>query len=336
MGGYERDATESDESIENDESAEGTDSTPTTGRRTPSTAKRRSVLRALGGAGALAAFAGTSAARGGTDVGASASSLADASASDAARSSAEARERARQDGEIDPTWGYPALSDDEEPPVSPDHEVELQIRPRDAPVPEFVFEPTGLSVEPGDTVRFSYESPHHTVTAYHPAFGYLQRVPDDVPPFSAPALPHGGYWLYTFEQEGVYDLHCAPHEIFGHAMRVVAGSPAGPGAEPLPDLCAGPGATGTVETTAEAAGETTAEATEAAEATGMTTTAPGEEGGEGGGEEEPSPPRLGAYVVLSDPALDPETVVEEGQVSWDDLAPESKQVFVRFEGFPPC
>ncbi|NHN60509.1 MULTISPECIES: plastocyanin [Halorussus] len=304
------------DTTDRDESTERTDAAPS--------ARRRNVLRALGGAGALGAFAGTGAARG-------LASAADSAATDAS-TPAEARERARQDGEIDPVWGFPALSDDAEPPTSPQHEVELQIRPRDAPIPEFVFEPTGLYVEPGDTVRFSYESPHHTVTAYHPAFGYVQRVPDDVPPFSAPALPQGGYWLYTFDQSGVYELHCAPHEIFGHAMRVVVGSPSGPAADPLPDLCAGRG-------TATEMGEQTATETATAEAA---TTMPaggeagGGEGGQEGGPPEPEPPRLGAYAVLTDPALDPEAIVEERRVSWDDLAPESKQLFVQIRGFPPC
>ena len=260
-----------------------------------STTDRRTVLRALGAGTALAALGGANAT--------------------AASTPAEARERARQDGEIDPVYGYPAQSDDEEPPVSPQHEVTLEIRPRDAPIPEFVFEPTGLYVESGDTVRFSYESPHHTVTAYHPAFGYVPRVPEGVPPFSAPALPEGGYWLYTFEQEGVYEMHCAPHEIFGHAMRLVVGSASGPAADPLPDLCAAEATAAADETTTEGGAETT---------------------GEGGGEEEPSLPRFGAYSVLSDPALDPDAIVDDRRVRWDDLDPASKRLFVRIEGFPPC
>lgn len=297
---------------------------------------RRGILRALGGAGALAAFAGAGATR---ERAASVANATDA------RSPAAARERARQSGDIDPMWGFPALSDETEPPTDPDHEVELQIRPSDAPTPEFLFDPTGLSIEPGDTVRFSYESPHHTVTAYHPAFGYLQRVPDEVPPFSAPALPQGGYWLYTFEQPGVYDLHCAPHEIFGHAMRLVVGSASGPGAEPLPDLCPQEGTAG--ETRTAMPGTATAETTTTAGEGGPEGDEGGQEGGETeggteeggereGGEAELAPPRVGAYTVLSDPALDPDAIAEEGQVSWDELSPESKRTFVQIRGFPPC
>jgi plastocyanin len=286
-----------------------------------STAKRRNVLRALGGAGALAAL-GTASATDAADV---------TDAPDGAPTPEEVRERSRRQETVDPVWGFPALSEEASAPTSPQVEVELQIRPRDAPIPEFVFEPAGVYLESGQTVRFSYESPHHTVTAYHPEFGYRQRVPDEVPPFSSPALPQGGYWLYTFDRPGVYDIHCAPHEIFGHAMRIVVGSPSGPGNDPLPDLCAG-----------QEGGQATATET-------AVTTVPeggGEDGSDGGGgqegggqeggEEELSLPRVGAYNVLSDPALDPDNIVDERRVSWDDLAPESKQLFVRIQGFPPC
>lgn len=134
--------------------------------------------------------------------------------------------------DVHPVFGFSTLEADIEPPVEPDHEIETMIRPVEGrEIPEFFYEPTGLFVEPGDTVRFSLTTPHHTVTAYHPAFGQVQRVPDGVPPFSSPALGGGAYWLYTFETEGVYDFHCGPHESFGHAGRIVAGSATGPGAE---------------------------------------------------------------------------------------------------------
>ena len=50
------------------------------------------------------------------------------------------------------------------------------IRPREgSPVPEFCFRPTGLYVEPGDTVKWSLVTGHHTVSAYHPEFGFRRR-----------------------------------------------------------------------------------------------------------------------------------------------------------------
>ncbi|SDM91632.1 Copper binding protein, plastocyanin/azurin family [Halogranum gelatinilyticum] len=134
---------------------------------------------------------------------------------------------------IDPRFGYVGTRD-QEPPVEPDHTIDLQIRPReDVPLPEFYFEPTGLAIDVGDTVRFNLASPHHNVNAHHPAFGYTQRVPDGVPPFSSPILSAGEYWLYTFETEGVHNIMCAPHELFGMVGTIVVGSATGPGANPV-------------------------------------------------------------------------------------------------------
>jgi plastocyanin len=55
-----------------------------------------------------------------------------------------------------------------------------------APTPAFFFEPTGLCVEPGDTVKFNMATPHHNVVAYHSGFGFVRRVPNGVPPFPGP------------------------------------------------------------------------------------------------------------------------------------------------------
>jgi plastocyanin len=135
---------------------------------------------------------------------------------------------------IDPRFGYTSTEDGEEPPVEPDHTVELLTRPVEGrPIPEFYFEPTGLAVEPGDTVEFQLATAHHNVNAYHNAIGYNQRVPNGVAPFSSPILTAGDEWLYTFEQEGVHDFMCAPHETFGMVGRIVAGKATGPGANPV-------------------------------------------------------------------------------------------------------
>lgn len=109
------------------------------------------------------------------------------------------------------------------------HEVELIIEPVEGqPIPQFYFEPSGLFIEPGDTIRFVAASPHHTVTAYHPLQGKPQRVPDGVEPFSSPMIPVGQTWEYTFDVPGVYDVWCGPHESYGMAMRIVVGEASGP------------------------------------------------------------------------------------------------------------
>lgn len=191
----------------------------------------------------------------------------------------------QDDKSIDPRFGYVGTGDGT-PPCDPDHTVDLLIKPREnVPIPEFYFEPTGLTVEQGDTVRFNLATPHHNVNAYHPVFGYTQRVPEGVPPFSSPILGAGEYWLYTFEAEGVYNIMCAPHELFGMVGSIVVGSATGPGANPV--------------------GEAPAPS------------------------EESRPPEFTAGLVLSDPAMAPDNIVDEGSVSWTDLALESKRPLLR-------
>lgn len=234
---------------------------------------RRQVLLALG-AGSLVAVAGC---------------LGAADEAEAAESTDESTPTDRTEGTIDPLFGYVGLTADEEPPVEPDHEIQLLIGPREGggEIPEFYFEPAGLYVEAGETVQFTMATPHHNVNAVHEAFGYQQRVPEDVPPFSSPVLAGGTYWLYTFEEEGVYDYVCSPHEAFGMAGRIVAGSVTGPGAEPI-------------DMESE--------------------------------DEQARPPTLTASLVLSDEALGPERIVEEGSVSWEGIADESKQLLIEIRG----
>ena len=256
---------------------------------------RRNVLRALGAGTALAATGGVA-----SGAGTGGGRLFDMHDDTA-------------NAEIDPQFGFPAASGEVEPPVEPDHEIEVMIRPREgAPIPEFFFQPTGLYVEPGDTVQWTFVTGHHTVTAYHPGFGFHRRVPEGVPPFSSPVMPQGGYWLYTFEEPGVYDYHCGPHEVFGHAGRIVVGN--AESYEPLPDLCASaPPAEGGGEGDGDGEGE-----------------------GGGGGEEELRLPFLTAHTVLSDESLSPECIVREGAQPWSTIEPENKQLFVSIQGFPPC
>jgi len=125
-------------------------------------------------------------------------------------------------------------------PGAADHVVDLRIGERHgAPpgsTPEFFFEPTGLAIKPGQTVRFRALTPHHTVTAYHSQHVKTLRVPEGVPPFSSPVLPVGDAFDYTFTLPGVYDLWCAPHEFFGMVMRLVVGEATGPGARPSTDF----------------------------------------------------------------------------------------------------
>ena len=247
---------------------------------------------------------------------------------------------------IHPVFGFSALSMDVDPPVEPDHVVEARIQPHeDREIPEFYFEPTGLYVEPGDTVQFSLVSPHHSVTAYHPGIGTQQRVPDDVPPLSSPVLPVNAYWLYTFEQPGVYDLHCGPHEIFGHVIRIVAGEVSGPGAEPVPEPEPIPGPDADPDRDRDRDGmpgdgerhgngppdddmpHGNGPAEDDRPDDGPDD---GPEGQDRPPEDEPElrPPVGAGLTVLGDPAIDPDRILEEGQVSWEEIDDASKEIML--------
>lgn len=265
---------------------------------------RRTYLKALGaGASAIAAFSGVGSAHGDGD--------GDGNGNEDGRIPVDKLADGNaliSDHEVHPVYGFSSQAAKVAPPVNPDHEVQALIRPReDVPIPEFFFEPTGLYIEPGDTVKFTMATPHHNVVAYHPQFGFERRIPYRVMPFSGPLLPAGGYWLYTFEKPGVYEMNCAPHEYWGMVIRIVVGEMSGPAAEPLPDLCA-----------------------------------QSPDGGEDrGGESESEGPELRhpeftAYTVLSDPALAPERIVEQGSVSWEGIDQQSKRPFLQPVGFPPC
>ena len=196
--------------------------------------RRRSVLKATSVGAALPVLAGAASGRDGPPTG--------------------RRGETGQDDAKPPIihshFGYSGTSDDEIPNrLTPDDTVELHVDQSKIDIsnlPEltvefgaFHFSPLGLHVEPGAIIGFDFHTPEHTVTAYHPDQERQRRVPDDVPAFSSTVNEHHGFWLYRFEEEGVYDLFCAPHEWGGMGMRVVVGDDSddvvrGPGRPPLP------------------------------------------------------------------------------------------------------
>ena len=136
-----------------------------------------------------------------------------------------------------------------------DHQVRLRIADRDrvysedvvggedTGFPDFVFNPVGLRVRPGETVRFNCADDVHTVTPYHPNYFYESRIPEGVPGFTSSVLTPDTFWLYAFDVPGVYDLMCLPHEGLGMVMRVVCvgeGEPTPEAAEILPYGDGGP------------------------------------------------------------------------------------------------
>jgi plastocyanin len=225
----------------------------------PSLLSRRNVMKALGAGTALSAMGGSVSAQSNGDS-----------------------------NSVRPRFGYAATTS-EEPPVEPDHEIKLHVRPpREANnPPEFLFEPTGLFVQSGDIVQFTTRQDVHTISSYHPNFHYKQRIPWDSPAISSPVVWPDTYFLYQFDTPGVYDLMCLPHESLGMVARLVVGESTGPGARPV-------------------------EPAQRAQAGPMGMTL--------------SSPTGAAMTVLNDPALAPERIVENEQVAWDDIKPKNKRI----------
>jgi plastocyanin len=91
------------------------------------------------------------------------------------------------------------------------------------------FDPVGLFVEPGTTVRFVVGEGSHSATAYE------DRIPPTAQPFDSGVRSEGSF-EYTFEEPGTYDYYCTPHESMGMVGRVVVGQPGGPAEDnPIPE-----------------------------------------------------------------------------------------------------
>lgn len=97
------------------------------------------------------------------------------------------------------------------------------------------FEPIGLLVQPGTTVRWMVHENVHTTAAYHPANDrHSLRIPEGAAPWNSDYLVNpGDHFAVTLTVPGVYDYYCLPHEAAGMVGRIVVGTPSGPGAQPF-------------------------------------------------------------------------------------------------------
>jgi plastocyanin len=97
------------------------------------------------------------------------------------------------------------------------------------------FDPIGLYVEPGTTVRWIVRENVHTTTAYHPRNDkHSLRIPEGAMPWDSGYLVQPGeHFDVTLIVPGVYDYYCTPHEGAGMVGRIVVGNSRGPGAEPF-------------------------------------------------------------------------------------------------------
>jgi plastocyanin len=97
------------------------------------------------------------------------------------------------------------------------------------------FDPIGVAIAPGDTVRWILEHDVHTTAAYHPSNdGHSLRIPETARPWDSGFLVQkAAHFEVTLTVEGVYDYYCMPHEEAGMVGRIVVGRPGGPGAQPF-------------------------------------------------------------------------------------------------------
>lgn len=122
--------------------------------------------------------------------------------------------------------------------------VEIRMR-SDARGEHVWFDPVGMRIEPGTTVRWIMDSPGnpHTTTAYHPKNGnHSLRIPETATPWDSGFLVNpGDHFEVALTVEGVYDYFCLPHEAAGMVGRIVVGRPGGPGARPFDYFVGKPG-----------------------------------------------------------------------------------------------
>ena len=108
------------------------------------------------------------------------------------------------------------------------------------------FDPIGLYIDPGTTVRWIVRENVHTVTAYHPRNDHHSlRIPEHAVPWDSGFLVHpGDHFDVTLTVPGVYDYFCAPHEAAGMVGRIVVGKPVQPAAQPFDYWVGKPGTRG--------------------------------------------------------------------------------------------
>lgn len=97
------------------------------------------------------------------------------------------------------------------------------------------FDPIGLFVEPGTTVRWVVRESVHTTTAYHPENDHHPlRIPETAAAWNSGFLLNpGDHFDVTLTVAGVYDYYCMPHEAAGMVGRIVVGAAGGPVARPF-------------------------------------------------------------------------------------------------------
>ena len=97
----------------------------------------------------------------------------------------------------------------------------------------FYFDPAGLYVEVGQTVRWENSDWGFNVSAFHPEIeNHELRIPEGAHPFDSGLMVEGASFEWTFRVEGTYDYYSRFHETIGAVGRIVVGRPEGPAEKP--------------------------------------------------------------------------------------------------------
>jgi plastocyanin len=114
-------------------------------------------------------------------------------------------------------------------------EIAMQGRPDGSKV---WFDPVGVLIRPGQTVRWTNDDKgnSHTATAYA-AENYDQprRIPAGAVPFDSDYLLPGDTFEVTLDVPGVYDYYCIPHEMSGMVGRIIVAQQGQTGFDNYPD-----------------------------------------------------------------------------------------------------
>lgn len=97
----------------------------------------------------------------------------------------------------------------------------------------YCFDPIGLHVQPGETIRFiPGRMDMTTLSAYHPDNdNHELRIPETAKPFDF-GFPEQPFFDFVLEIEGTYDYFSKYQEVVGMVGRIVVGHPGGPGEKP--------------------------------------------------------------------------------------------------------
>ena len=116
----------------------------------------------------------------------------------------------------------------------------VEIRLMQTPSGMTYFDPAGVHIASGDTVRWVQITGFHSITAYHPSNdNHELRIPASAQPWDSDILladypKRGATFEHLFTVPGVYDYFCKPHEAAGMVGRIVVGDPGdGPGTKPF-------------------------------------------------------------------------------------------------------